>query len=258
MKFTDGYWQMRLDMTPHYAAQVHEVTLEDNAITVYAPVGKLLERGHTVNQPLLTLRYSSPMENVIRVQCVHHKGQLPHKPAFGLTTESNSQVTVADSENSTTLTSGNLRVRVKKGSDWLVEYIGGDKILTSSGWRALGFVDTPEGRFVHEQLNLGVGECVYGLGERFTAFVKNGQVVDMWNEDGGTSSELSYKNIPFYITNRGYGVFVNHPERVSFEVASEKVERVQFSVPGETLEYFIIARSMGVPCSCDWRAARNR
>ncbi len=240
MKFTDGYWQMRLDMTPHYAAQVHEVTLEDNAITVYAPVGKLLERGHTVNQPLLTLRYSSPMENVIRVQCVHHKGQLPHKPAFGLTTESNSQVTVADSENSTTLTSGNLRVRVKKGSDWLVEYIGGDKVLTSSGWRALGFVDTPEGHFVHEQLNLGVGECVYGLGERFTAFVKNGQVVDMWNEDGGTSSELSYKNIPFYITNRGYGVFVNHPERVSFEVASEKVERVQFSVPGETLDYFVI------------------
>lgn len=240
MKFTDGYWQMRVDMTPHYAAQVHEVTLEDNEITVYAPVGKLLERGHTVNQPLLTLRYSSPMQNVIRVQCVHHKGQFPRKPAFGLNTESNAQVTVADSENSTTLTSGNLSVRVNKGSDWLVEYIGGKKVITSSGWRALGFVDTPEGRFVHEQLNLGVGECVYGLGERFTAFVKNGQVVDMWNEDGGTSSELAYKNIPFYITNRGYGVFVNHPERVSFEVASEKVERVQFSVPGETLEYFVI------------------
>ena len=87
---------------------------------------------------------------------------------------------------------------------------------------------------------LGVGECVYGLGERFTAFVKNGQVVDLWNEDGGTSSEQAYKNIPFYLTNRGYGVFVNHPERVSFEVASEKVERVQFSVPGESLDYFLI------------------
>jgi alpha-D-xyloside xylohydrolase len=35
-------------------------------------------------------------------------------------------------------------------------------------------------------------------------------------------------------------VFVNHPEQVSFEAASEKVERVQFSVPGESLEYFII------------------
>jgi alpha-D-xyloside xylohydrolase len=62
----------------------------------------------------------------------------------------------------------------------------------------------------------------------------------MWNEDGGTSSELAYKNIPFYLTNRGYGIFVNHPERVSFEIASEKVERVQLSVPGESLEYFVV------------------
>jgi alpha-glucosidase (family GH31 glycosyl hydrolase) len=59
------------------------------------------------------------------------------------------------------------------------------------------------------------------LGERFTPLVKNGQAVDLWNEDGGTSSEWSYKNVPFYLTNRGYGVFINHPERVSLEVASE-------------------------------------
>jgi len=32
----------------------------------------------------------------------------------------------------------------------------------------------------------------------------------------------------------------HHPEQVSFEVASEKVERVQFSVAGQTLEYFVI------------------
>ena len=69
-----------------------------------------------------------------------------------------------------------------------------------------------------EQLDLGVGENIYGLGERFTPFVKNGQIVDIWNADGGTSSELAYKNIPFYISNRGYGVFVNHPEKVSYEI----------------------------------------
>jgi alpha-D-xyloside xylohydrolase len=240
MKFTDGYWQMRAGMTPHFAAQVHEVTLEEDAITVYAPIGKLQTRGHTVNQPLLTLRFSSPMENVIRVQCLHHKGRTPSKPEFTLYTESKPQVSISNDEHSATLTSGDLSVRVNKGNDWLVEYLGEDKVITSSGWRALGFVDAPDGRYIHEQLSIGVGECVYGLGERFTAFVKNGQIVDMWNEDGGTSSELAYKNIPFYLTNRGYGVFVNHPEKVSFEVASEKVERVQFSVPGETLDYFVI------------------
>ena len=105
----------------------------------------------------------------------------------------------------------------------------------------MGYADVEnEGPYVHEQLSLGVGETVYGLGERFTAFVKNGQVVETWNKDGGTGSDQAYKNVPFYLTNRGYGVFVNHPEDVSFEVASEKVSRVQFSVSGQALEYFVI------------------
>src|SRR5690606_8236021 len=76
--------------------------------------------------------------------------------------------------------------------------------------------------------------------ERFTPFLKNGQVVDIWNEDGGTASEQAYKNVPFYLSSGGYGVFVNHPERVSFEIASEIVSKVGFSVEGESLEYFIV------------------
>jgi alpha-D-xyloside xylohydrolase len=93
---------------------------------------------------------------------------------------------------------------------------------------------------VFQQLALDVGEVVYGLGERFGALAKNGQSVDIWNADGGTSSEQAYKNVPFFWTTRGYGVFVNHPERVSFEIGSEAVSRSQFSVPGEYLEYYVI------------------
>ena len=40
----------------------------------------------------------------------------------------------------------------------------------------------------------------------------------LWNEDGGTSSEWSYKNVPFYLNNRGYGVLINHPERIPTDV----------------------------------------
>ena len=63
----------------------------------------------------------------------------------------------------------------------------------------------------------------------------------MWNEDGGTASEIAYKNIPFYITNKGYGVLVDHEGDVSYEIASEKVERIQFSVEGERLDYYFIS-----------------
>jgi alpha-D-xyloside xylohydrolase len=240
MKFTDGYWQIREGMMPYFPAQVYEVEEEPEAITVFAPTIKIVTRGDTLGPPALTIRFSTPMENVIRVQMVHHKGGLPRKPEFIINEQPHPQPVISDDEQCATLTSGALSVRVQKGEQWLVEYKAGERVITSSAWRGMGFVDTPNGRFIHEQLNIGVGECIYGLGERFSAFVKNGQVVDIWNEDGGTSSEQSYKNIPFYLTNRGYGVFVNHPEKVSFEAASEKVERVQFSVPGESLEYFVI------------------
>ena len=94
--------------------------------------------------------------------------------------------------------------------------------------------------YMSTELSLAPGECVYGLGERFTSFVKNGQVVDCWNEDGGTASQISYKNIPFYMTNKNYGVLVDHTDNVSFEVASEKVEYVGFSVKGEEIRFHLV------------------
>ncbi|MDY6362374.1 MAG: alpha-xylosidase, partial [Lachnospiraceae bacterium] len=106
-------------------------------------------------------------------------------------------------------------------------------------WKGDAYVKSADkDAYMRQQLSLGVGELIYGLGERFAAFTRNGQSIDIWNEDGGTSTDQSYKNIPFYISNRGYGVFVNHTEKVSFEVATEAVTKVEFSVPGESLDYF--------------------
>ena len=240
MKFTDGYWQMLPGVTPHYAVQAQDIELSADSLTVYAATRTIQHRGDTLNHPLLTIHYTSPLENIIRVQIWHHKGGWPQKPEYPLKQNPVPKMQVWETPESASLTSGNLTVQVKKTGDWRVDFLDGSKPVTHSGWRGIGYLDTPDGRFIHEQLGLGVGENVYGLGERFTPFVKNGQVIEMWNADGGTSSEQAYKNIPFYLTNRGYGVFVPHPEKVSFEIASEKVERVQFSVPGEYLEYYLI------------------
>ena len=95
---------------------------------------------------------------------------------------------------------------------------------------------------MHEQLSLGVGETGLRAAASGSApFVKNGQVVDIWNADGGTSSEQAYKNVPFYLTNRGYGVFVNHPGAgVVRGRLGGRVARCSSACPGESLEYFVI------------------
>jgi alpha-D-xyloside xylohydrolase len=240
VKFTDGYWQMRAGLTAHFPEQVYEVDVEPDGLTVYAPTRRLTHRGDTLNTPMVSVRVSSPMHNVARIEIQHHKGRRRSKPTFELEPLTAPAITIDDDAQAATLSSGDLTVRVERAGDWRVDFTAGGRLLTTSGRHGVGLIDTEQGPYIHEQLALGVGECVYGLGERFTPFVKNGQVVDLWNEDGGTSSEQAYKNVPFYVTNRGYGVFVNHPERVSFEIGSEKVERVQFSVPGEYLEYFLI------------------
>jgi alpha-D-xyloside xylohydrolase len=101
-----------------------------------------------------------------------------------------------------------------------------------------------------------VGEKFFGLGERFDPFVNNGQVgclpttsissvydltkCQNLNEDGGTGSELTYKDIPFFINSAGYTVFIPTSNFISFEIQSERTTRVKISVPGETLAMYLI------------------
>ncbi|KAG8825763.1 hypothetical protein FRC17_008547, partial [Serendipita sp. 399] len=95
-------------------------------------------------------------------------------------------------------------------------------------------------RYIAQEFNISPGEKFYGFGEQFGAFVKNGQHIDIWNQDGGTASEQAYKCVPFYFSTAGYGLFVKHAVEVEFEVGSEKVSRVAISIRGEQLEYFFI------------------
>ncbi|NOW06651.1 alpha-xylosidase [Clostridium beijerinckii] len=249
MKFSNGCWLNKPGVQTFSPQEIYSTKVEENILTINAPCSKIYNRGCTLGGAVITYKISSPMENVIRVRAYHYMGQEKKNPSFEIYENKNTKVLIEDNENNVLFKSGNLKMEFDKKTVEMGFYRG-DKKLTSSKYRGLAYVKTEqdkefleptdEGIYMREQLQLSVGELVYGLGERFTPFVKNGQTVDVWNDDGGTSTEQSYKNIPFYLTNKGYGVFVNHPEKVSFEVGSEKVTKVQFSVPGEFLDYFII------------------
>ncbi|MDO7905932.1 alpha-xylosidase [Paenibacillus sp. JX-17] len=240
MKFTDGYWMVRKGYELQNPVDIRDIVQNGDSITVYAATKRIEKKGDTLNGTLLKATYSSPMPNVIRVQLNHHKGKVKQGPEFELNTLQ-TDVQITNEGKNAVLQSGDLQVRVDGSKGWDVGFYYGSKRMTGSAYKGAGYITGPnDTSFYREQLELGIGEYVYGLGERFTPFVKNGQVVDVWNEDGGTSSEQAYKNIPFYLSNKGYGVFVNHPEKVSYEIASENVSKVQFSVEGESLEYFII------------------
>ena len=241
MKFTDGQWLLQPGVAAHYATQAYAVEIHDDRVVVLATTRHIKHRGDTLQGPTLTLTLSSPLPGAVRVQVAHYAASEPRRLHIPMVGASAPKVTIVESDAKVTLTSGGLSVDVFKGDGWGLVFREGDRVLTRSDWRGLGYVQwAGKGNYMHEQLSLAVGETVYGLGERFTPWVKNGQVVENTNRDGGTACEQAYKSVPFYMTSRGYGVLVNEAGPVSFEVASEKVARVQFSREGESLDYVVL------------------
>jgi len=238
MKFTDGFWLLRDGVSALHATHLQKVEQTDEGFSALVAPKVVENRGATLNSALFELEFSSPASDVIGVRIRHHRGG-----EDSLSFDLNNQAPVTSfshNERDVQFTSGSLTAKLHHGSAFNLEFIAGERVITHQRAKSISIFRDGQAHYLSAQLNLGVGELVYGLGERFTAFAKNGQSVDIWNADGGTSSEQAYKNIPFYLTNRGYGVFVNNTGKVSFEVASEVVEKVQFSAESQDLQYFVI------------------
>lgn len=243
MKFTNGYWLLRDEMKAAYAVEYGSHRVYGQELTMYLPCSHIVDRGSCLNIPLLTVTLSSPMDGVIKVSAVHHDGAVYNGP-FAKIYTGDAHVRIEENEEQLIYQTGSLKAVIDKAPNgYKMAFYEEDTFLTESSFRNLAYMQNKKTgkNYMLEQMFLDVDEYVYGLGERFTPFVKNGQVVEMWNEDGGTASEIAYKNIPFYVTNKGYGILVDNEGDVAYEIASEKVERVQFSVEGERLGYYVIS-----------------
>ena len=240
MKFTDGAWLTREGFSIHKAHEVRFVQTSDKKVTLTVPTFHVYNRGSTLGGVFVTIEITSPFDNSFRIRAYHHKGGRDFEESYFVYPSSSRKLDVSSDADSLVVTSGEARLVIDKEEFKMTLFRGDKKITASTG---LAYIEGSDSNYMREQLDLAVGEHVYGLGERFGAFVKNGQSVDIWNKDGGTFSEQAYKNIPFYITDRNLGVFVDHTENVSFEIGSENVSKVQFSVEGEVLDYFLFAGS---------------
>jgi alpha-D-xyloside xylohydrolase len=263
MKVADGFWLSKKGYEVNYASQAYKVETTENAIKVLATPYTVMNRGMTLGGPNLEITYSSTCENTIKVHIDHYRGGLDNIPRFELNEDPNFKPVINRSEDSVELISGDTKVVIRIADDWDVQFYYKDRHLTGGAWRSTSIIhenqfhanarmelqeddqdfnypQDPNRTYIREQLKTDIGECIYGFGEKFTPFVKNGQVVEIWNSDGGTCSDQSYKNIPFYVSSKSYGVFVNSSDKVSFEVNSDTVSKVTFTQPGEELEYFII------------------
>ncbi|MDO5291135.1 MAG: alpha-xylosidase [bacterium] len=248
MKFSNGCWLQKEGTECLSPAEVYFTKMKENEVQICAPTHKINHRGDTLGGANITLKISTPMPEVIRVKAYHYAGVIKNAPEFELSIDPNAAVEAEETKDKVIVRSGSLRLEITK-KNWLMAYYRNDELITKSGVRDLAYMKTDwkgiayddgleHDTYMRQQLSLGVGELLYGFGEKFSPFVKNGQSVQIWNKDSGTSTEDSYKSIPFYVSNKGYGVLVNNTGKVEFEVATENVAKVEFSVVGESIDYF--------------------
>ena len=86
-----------------------------------------------------------------------------------------------------------------------------------------------------------LNECFAGTGERFEKMDLSGQTFFLKNQDGqGVNNRRTYKNIPFYLSSRMYGVFYHTTAHSKLSLAGVSTRSVEFMSDQALIDAFII------------------
>lgn len=96
-----------------------------------------------------------------------------------------------------------------------------------------------------ECFDLNPNEAIYGFGEKFTRLNKVGQTIDLYiGGTWGVTTPRSYKNIPFFVSTKGYGVFFNHSSPITCWVGSMSMADIQIAIEDDFLDYYLFTGSI--------------
>ena len=85
----------------------------------------------------------------------------------------------------------------------------------------LGVVRHGEQRHVFASFDLHHSEHIYGFGESYGPLDKRGTRQELWLQEAfSNTSPAAYKQVPFYMSTRGYGLYVNTSNALRFNVGN--------------------------------------
>lgn len=95
-------------------------------------------------------------------------------------------------------------------------------------------------RSVNPVFTLAPGERIYGCGESFTKLNKVGQKVHLFVTDPqGPESDGEYKPVPFFFSNRGYGVFMHTSAPVTCDFGASYIGADRLFMADERIDLFL-------------------
>ncbi len=95
-------------------------------------------------------------------------------------------------------------------------------------------------RSVNPVLTLAPGERIYGCGESFTSLNKVGQKVHLSVTDPqGPETDGQYKPVPFFFSNRGYGIFMHTSAPVTCDFGASYIGADRLFMADEMVDFFV-------------------
>ncbi len=86
------------------------------------------------------------------------------------------------------------------------------------------------------RIPLEAGEVVWGFGPRYEAFNMRASQIESWAKDAWNDMSSSYFAVPFYISSRGYGLFINSSGKVEFDIGAAQSNELSIVIPEPGVE----------------------
>ncbi|MBR1971854.1 MAG: hypothetical protein IKA16_00285 [Oscillospiraceae bacterium] len=106
----------------------------------------------------------------------------------------------------------------------------------------VGFTRDGSGKVlnVFETMYLYSDEQFYGFGEKFDSFDKRGKTVTVWQRDAqSTNSDISYKGMPYFMSNYGYSILMNTFTRTHFNMGATSGVSYTMEAEDAYLDYYM-------------------
>ena len=120
-----------------------------------------------------------------------------------------------------------------------------DNEVTQVKTKPFGFVKSGKdnSRRLNPVFSLKAGERIYGCGESPMGLNKVGQKVPLFVTDPqGPETDQMYKPVPFYFSNRGYGVFMHTSAPVTCDFGASYVGEIKHFMADEAFDFFLLLR----------------
>ncbi|MBP5260897.1 MAG: glycoside hydrolase family 31 protein [Clostridiales bacterium] len=218
-----------------YARTLSEVSATENTLNLSLVLTEfaespLTESGRECGR--MRVELSSPQSGIIKItSCMRYTGKDQTRV---IATRPSGAASIESDDNTVTLKTGMLEAKVSKTGTFRIVFSYCGVPITATSLNAFFSTKRPD-QYTGACIDIAPGESFFGLGGAGTI-----DLIGRKEETNNSRESAAFDKIPFFVSSRGYGIFVNSFGSVKFDFASQNGS-ISFAQEGETLEFYLFA-----------------